>query len=92
MEDDNDDDVMATMQKVDDALGTGDGGGGAAAASAAGGPEMAPSLPNPCEAYDKIRDLLPDLIKIAKKIPVVGKRLAKALELLKQIGDQFCPA
>ena len=90
MEDDNDDDVMATMQKVDDALGTGDGGG----ASAGGGPDMAPSqaLPNPCEAYDKIRDLLPDLIKIAKKIPVVGKRIAKALELLKQIGDQFCPA
>ena len=79
---------MATMRQVDDALGT----GGAAAASAEGGPEMAPSLPNPCEAYDKIRDILPDLIKIAKKIPVVGKRLAKALELLKQLGDQFCPA
>jgi hypothetical protein len=79
---DDDDDVMATMQKVDDALGTSSGGAG-----------LAPmDIPNPCEAYDKIRDILPDLIKIAKKIPVVGKRLAKALELLKTIGDQFCPA
>ena len=80
---DDDDDVMATMQKVDDALGTSSG------ADAGLAPK---DIPNPCEAYDKIRDLLPDLIKIAKKIPVVGKRLAKALELLKTIGDQFCPA
>lgn len=78
---DDDDDVMETMRQVDQALGTG------------GGPQMSASItvPNPCEAYDKIRDLLPDLIKIAKKIPVVGKRLAKALELLKTLGDQFCP-
>lgn len=78
---DDDDDVMATLQKVDQALGTG------------GGPQTAAiSAPNPCEAYDKIRDVLPDLIKIARKIPVVGKRIAKALELLKDIGDKFCPA
>ena len=80
---DDDDDVMETMRKVDDALG----------ADAGAGAGLAPKdIPNPCEAYDKIRDILPDLIKIAKKIPVVGKRIAKALELLKQIGDQFCPA
>ncbi len=78
---DDDDDVMQTMQKVDQALGTD------------GGPQMAAiAAPDPCEAYDKIRDVLPDLIKIAKKIPVVGKRLAKALSLLKEIGDKFCPA
>ena len=78
---DDDDEVMETMRQVDQALGSD------------GGPQTAAiAVPNPCEAYDKIRDVLPDLIKIAKKIPVVGKRLAKALELLKQIGDQFCPA
>ena len=79
---DDDDEVMETMRQVDRALGTG------------GGPDRvaAVSVPDPCEAYDKIRDILPDLIKIAKKIPVVGKRLAAALSLLKQIGDKFCPA
>jgi hypothetical protein len=79
---DDDDEVMETMRQVDQALGTG------------GGPQTSASItvPNPCEAYDKIRDILPDLIKIARKIPVVGKRLAKALELLKTLGDQFCPA
>ncbi|HEY5722069.1 MAG TPA: hypothetical protein VIT45_07085 [Allosphingosinicella sp.] len=78
---DDDDEVMETMRQVDQALG-------------GGGPQTSASItaPNPCEAYDKIRDILPDLIKIAKKIPVVGKRLAKALELLKTLGDQFCPA
>jgi len=79
---DDDDEVMETMRAVDQALGTG------------GGADKMASLtvPNPCEAYDKIRDVLPGLIKIARKIPVVGKRIAAALELLKSIGDKFCPA
>jgi hypothetical protein len=76
----DDDEVMETMRQVDNALGTG------------GGPAHAASLtiPDPCDAYDKIRDVLPGLIKIARKIPVVGKRIAAALELLKAIGDKCC--
>ena len=79
-----DEEVMETMRKVDNALGTGGSTAESGTAEAA--------IPNPCDAYDKIRDLLPSLIKIAERIPVVGKRIAAALKLLKQIGDQFCPA
>ena len=76
---DDDDEVMETMRQVDQALGT---GGGAHTASL--------TIPDPCAAYDKIRDILPSLIKLAKKVPVVGKRIAAALELLQAIGDKCC--
>ena len=85
---DDDQEIMAAMQKVDEALGTGGGGGGGPQAAAAPSPQ---AIPNPCEAYNKIRDVLPTLISLAKKIPVVGKRIAAALQLLQTIGDQFCP-
>jgi len=77
---DNDEDVMNTMRGIDEALGTGSGQRGAVAA-----------ISNPCDAYNKIRDLLPTLIALAGRIPVVGKRIAAALTLLQMIGDQFCP-
>ena len=78
-----DEEVMEAMRAVDSAMGTG------GAESAGAGAE---AIPNPCDAYNKIRKVLPTLIKIAERIPVIGPRIAAALKLLKSIGDRFCPA
>jgi hypothetical protein len=77
---DDDDDVMATMQQMDQALASGGEG------------DVTDDVPNPCDAYNKIRDILPKLIKIAEKIPIVGARIAAALKILKKLGDALCPA
>jgi hypothetical protein len=79
---DDDQEVMDVLRRVDDALGGG---------ADAGGLES-DAVDDACRGYDKIRDVLPSLIKIAERIPVVGKRLASALKLLKRLGDQACPA
>jgi hypothetical protein len=77
---DDDKEVMATLQRIDDTLGSG------------GAAEARTESFNPCQEYDKIRDLLADVIKIISKIPGIGKRIAKVLNQVKAILDMLCPA
>ena len=75
--------LVSTLQQIDSALGGGE----------AGGAQAAPAGFNPCEEYAKIRDILPTIISLAKKLPFgVGKRIAAVLEKLKEILDALCPA
>ena len=45
-----------------------------------------------CDRYHKIKGPLLILIKIVKKIPVYGGKIAAALEFLMGIADAVCPA
>jgi hypothetical protein len=45
-----------------------------------------------CDKYHSIRAALLILIKILKKIPVVGPKAAAALEFLMSLADAVCPA
>ena len=45
-----------------------------------------------CDKYRSIRAALLILIKILKKIPVVGPKAAAALEFLMSLADAVCPA
>lgn len=45
-----------------------------------------------CEKYRAIRAALLILIKIVKKIPGIGSKIAAALEFLMSLADAFCPA
>jgi len=47
---------------------------------------------NLCEQYHKIKGALLILIKIVKKIPLYGGKIAAALEFLMGIADAVCPA
>ena len=44
-----------------------------------------------CETYHSIRPGLLILVKILKKIPVVGPKAAAALEFLMGLADTLCP-
>ena len=44
-----------------------------------------------CAKYQSIRAYLLILIKIVKKIPVYGAKIAAALEFLMSLADAVCP-
>jgi hypothetical protein len=52
----------------------------------------AEGVENLCEQYHKIRAYLLILIKIVRKIPVYGEKIATALEFLMGLADAVCPA
>ncbi|HEX8525721.1 hypothetical protein [Allosphingosinicella sp.] len=76
----DDQEHMETLREVDQVLGSGQAGASTAEAF------------NPCQEYDKIRNLLPKVIKLAEKIPIIGDKIAKVLKAVKAILDALCPA
>jgi hypothetical protein len=44
-----------------------------------------------CKKYQAIRGALVILVKIAKKIPKIGEKVAAALEFLMSLADIACP-
>jgi hypothetical protein len=82
----NEQDLVASLHKIDQALAGVHGGGKAAGAAAAGGAF------NPCAEYKKIKPILDTVIKIAESLPFgVGKRIAAVLKALEAILDKLCP-
>lgn len=78
-----DQELSSALSEIDAALGGG---------QAAGATESAAEGFNPCDEYNKIRDILPTVIKLAEKIPFgVGKRIADVLRKVKAILDALCP-
>jgi hypothetical protein len=78
-----DDELLQALPKIDSAFR----GGSTAPAGAAG---LAAAAVDPCAVYKQLAPFLPTLIKAAKKIPIIGPRLAQALTLLQQIGEKCC--
>ena len=75
----DDDDLLKALPKIDSAFR------GAPTAGIAGAAAV-----DPCAVYERLAPFLPTLIKAAKKIPIIGPRLAQALTLLQQIGEKCC--
>lgn len=77
-----DEELLRALPQIDAALGGGQ--------SAASGAALGAAAVDPCAVYKRLAPFLPLLIKAAKRIPIVGPRIAQALTILQQIGAKCC--